>query len=132
MHNRSNPNDVVFEARLGSQYVGAHYTNLLEDVKRELSESIDLARRAGVAEQRIIVDPGIGFGKTIAHNLELLDRTDALKSLDRRNRCNSSDRHRARRGHCPRARRGCDGARGAHDGCDCAASISGVERVGGG
>jgi dihydropteroate synthase len=31
---------------------------------------------------RIVIDPGIGFGKTVEHNLELLDRVDALKSLD--------------------------------------------------
>jgi dihydropteroate synthase/2-amino-4-hydroxy-6-hydroxymethyldihydropteridine diphosphokinase len=83
MHNRSKPQDAAFEARLGARYVGSHYDNLLEDVTRELAESVDIARRAGVTEQRIIVDPGIGFGKTVEHNLELLDRVDALKALDK-------------------------------------------------
>lgn len=83
MHNRSKPQDAAFEARLGPRYVGSHYDDLLADVARELGESVDRARRAGVAEQRIIVDPGIGFGKTVEHNLELLDRLDALMSLDK-------------------------------------------------
>ena len=82
MHNRSQPQDAAFEARLGGRYVGSHYENLLEDVKRELGESIDIAQRAGVARHRVIVDPGIGFGKTVEQNLELLDRTHELKSLD--------------------------------------------------
>lgn len=81
MHNRSKPQDAAFEARLGPRYIGSAYDNLLEDVKRELGESIGLAKRAGIADQRIIVDPGIGFGKTVEHNLELLDRLDVLKSL---------------------------------------------------
>ncbi len=63
-----------FEARLGPRYIGSTYHNLLEDVKRELAGSIEIATRAGIARQRIVIDPGIGFGKTVEHNLELLDR----------------------------------------------------------
>jgi len=83
MHNRSQPQDAAFEARLGPRYVGSQYDNLLEDVRRELAESIDRARQAGIADQRIVIDPGVGFGKTVEQNLELIDRLDALKSLDR-------------------------------------------------
>ena len=83
MHNRSKPQDAAFEARLGPRYTGSQYDNLLEDVRRELAESIDLARQAGIAEHRIIVDPGIGFGKTVEQSLELLDRTDVLRSLNK-------------------------------------------------
>ncbi|HEY4690477.1 MAG TPA: dihydropteroate synthase [Anaerolineae bacterium] len=83
MHNRSKPQDAAFEARLGGRYIGSTYDDLLEDVKRELAESVEVARRAGIAEHRIIIDPGIGFGKTIEQNLELLDRTDDLKALGR-------------------------------------------------
>lgn len=82
MHNRSQPQDAAFEARLGPRYIGSHYENLVEDVKRELAESIERARQAGIAAHCLIIDPGIGFGKTVAHNLELLDRVDALKSLE--------------------------------------------------
>ena len=82
MHNRSKPQDAAFEARLGPRYVGSTYDDLLEDIKRELAGSIQIARQAGIEPHRIVIDPGIGFGKTVEHNLELLDRVDALKSLD--------------------------------------------------
>ncbi|HJW84524.1 MAG TPA: dihydropteroate synthase [Anaerolineae bacterium] len=82
MHNRSKPQDAAFEARLGPRYVGSTYDNLIEDVKRELAESVVIGLRAGIDRHRIVIDPGIGFGKTVEHNLELLDRLDALKSLD--------------------------------------------------
>jgi len=81
MHNRSRPKDADQSARLGGRYVGIEYTDLLADIQRELSESIALAQQAGVALDRIIVDPGIGFGKTVEQNLELVDRLDELRSL---------------------------------------------------
>ena len=81
MHNRSRPNDAAREARLGGRYVGVEYGELLADIKRELAESIELARRAGIKEERLMVDPGIGFGKTVDQNLELVDRLDELADL---------------------------------------------------
>ena len=73
-HNRSRPRDAVQEARLGGRYVGAKYDDLLGDVTRELQASIALAHAAGVADEQIILDPGIGFGKTVEQNLELTRR----------------------------------------------------------
>src|ERR687891_578540 len=61
MHNRSNPASVEVRERLGHAYIGSEYQNLMEDVKRELLASVDLAVKAGVEESRIILDPGIGF-----------------------------------------------------------------------
>jgi dihydropteroate synthase len=81
MHNRSKPKDAVQEAQLGGRYVGVAYQELLGDIKRELAESVELALRAGVRQARIIVDPGIGFGKTVEQNLELVDRLAELKAL---------------------------------------------------
>lgn len=81
MHNRSNPSGVEVRERLGSAYAGAEYTNLLEDVKRDLLASVTLARAAGIPDERIILDPGIGFGKSVPQNLELIDRLDALRAL---------------------------------------------------
>lgn len=81
MHNRSKPKDAVQEARLGGRYVGIEYENLLEDIKRELSDSVELALRAGVKPERIILDPGIGFGKTVEQNLELIRRFGEFRSL---------------------------------------------------
>ena len=81
MHNRSQPKDAVQEARLGGRYVGVQYTDLIDDIKRELLESVDLARRAGVPADRIILDPGIGFGKTVEQNLALVRRLGEFRAL---------------------------------------------------
>jgi dihydropteroate synthase len=81
MHNRSKPKDVAQGERLGGRYIGIHYSDLVGDIHRELEDQIGLALNAGVAEEQIIIDPGIGFGKTVEQNLELLDRLGELKSL---------------------------------------------------
>ena len=81
MHNRSNPASVEVRARLGNAYIGSTYKDLIKDVKSELLVSVDLAVRAGIEESRIILDPGIGFGKTREHNLELINRLDEIGAL---------------------------------------------------
>src|SRR4051795_1317458 len=59
------------------------YTDVVSDVKAFLTERMEAATRAGVKEERIQLDPGIGFGKTIEHNLELLRRLHELTDLGR-------------------------------------------------
>jgi dihydropteroate synthase len=81
MHNRSSPASVEVRERLGNAYTGSEYTELLEDVKRELLESVEIARRAGIPDERILLDPGIGFGKKVEHNLELIDRLGEVRAL---------------------------------------------------
>ena len=81
MHNRSNPASVEVRAQLGSAYIGPEYADLIEDVKRELMDSVTLAREAGIADERLILDPGIGFGKKVEHNLELINRLDQIRAL---------------------------------------------------
>jgi len=81
MHNRSNPASVEVRAQLGNAYIGAEYQNLVEDVKRELLVSVELAVKVGIEESHIILDPGIGFGKTREHNLELINRLDEIRAL---------------------------------------------------
>ncbi len=81
MHNRSKPQDAAFEARLGGRYTGSQYDNLIPDIQREWLEGVGAARNAGIADWKIILDPGIGFGKTVAQNLELLDRIGEFKTL---------------------------------------------------
>ncbi len=81
MHNRSNPASVEVRSQLGNAYIGAEYTDLIEDVKRELMDSVTLARQAGIEDNRIILDPGIGFGKKVEHNLELINRLDEIRAL---------------------------------------------------
>lgn len=81
MHNRSRPKEVAQAERLGGRYVGVAYDDLLPDVARELGRSVAIAHAAGVDDQQIILDPGIGFGKTVEQNLALLDRLDVLRDL---------------------------------------------------
>lgn len=81
MHNRSSWVHAELRARLGGRYVGVPYENLIEDIKRELLESVDIAQDASVGDDRIILDPGIGFGKTVEQNLELINRLDEIRAL---------------------------------------------------
>ena len=81
MHNRSSWAHAQIKERLGGRYVGIPYENLLEDVRRELLESVAIAHRAGIPDDKIILDPGIGFGKSVEQNLELLDRLGEIKAL---------------------------------------------------
>jgi len=81
MHNRSEPKKAVQKERLGGRYEGMEYEDLMADVVRELRESVQLALDAGVARERIIVDPGLGFGKTVGQNLELMHRLSELEVL---------------------------------------------------
>ena len=81
MHNRSNPASVEVRAQLGNAYIGSEYQNLIEEVKQELLASVELAKKAGIDESHIILDPGIGFGKTREHNLELINRLDEIRAL---------------------------------------------------
>lgn len=57
------------------------YDDVVDDVRAFLETRAQMAVAAGVAPERIIVDPGIGFGKTVEHNLVLLDRLDELVAL---------------------------------------------------
>jgi dihydropteroate synthase len=57
------------------------YDDVVDDIKAFLSDRVAFAIREGIAEDRIAVDPGIGFGKTIEHNLELLRRLDEIAAL---------------------------------------------------
>jgi dihydropteroate synthase len=81
MHNRSNPASVEVRAQLGNAYIGAEYQDLLADVKRELMESVSIARSVGIPDEHIILDPGIGFGKKVEHNLELINRVGEIRAL---------------------------------------------------
>ncbi len=58
-----------------------HYDNVLLDVYDYLEERADAAEAGGVERARIILDPGIGFGKTLAHNLALLSRISLFHAL---------------------------------------------------
>lgn len=72
MHIKGTPKNMQDNPRYGS---------LMEEIVSYLDSSIKLAEEAGVDGKGIIVDPGIGFGKTTAHNLEILRRLEELASL---------------------------------------------------
>jgi dihydropteroate synthase len=57
------------------------YDDVVDDVRAFLEARIEFAVGEGVREERIMVDPGIGFGKTLDHNLELLRRLDEIVAV---------------------------------------------------
>lgn len=65
MHNRSNTD----------------YQDFLKDVVTDLNETIYLAKKAGIGKEKIILDPGVGFGKTYEHNLQIIHHLEVLHSL---------------------------------------------------
>lgn len=65
MHNRKEPD----------------YHNYMEDVLEDLRETIRIAHRAGISVENIMLDPGVGFGKTYENNLEIIGSLDRLKEL---------------------------------------------------
>ena len=59
----------------------AIYQNYMEEVLWDLEETLQIAHQAGIADDKIILDPGVGFGKIYEHNLEIIDRMEMLHSL---------------------------------------------------
>ncbi|PYZ91573.1 dihydropteroate synthase [Salipaludibacillus keqinensis] len=59
----------------------AEYDNLIEDMKKDLQESIDLCHKAGVKDERIILDPGIGFAKSYEDNVQVMRHLEEFTSL---------------------------------------------------
>jgi dihydropteroate synthase len=72
MHMQGTPRTMQVEPR---------YDDLLGEVRARLETAVATAQDAGVAPDAICVDPGIGFGKTVAHNLTLLKRLDVFRAL---------------------------------------------------
>ncbi|MDP2965294.1 MAG: dihydropteroate synthase [Pelolinea sp.] len=81
MHNRSRSNAVCDLGVLGSSYSGAEYADFIPEVMADLKASIRIALGAGIPENKIILDPGIGFGKTVSQNLALINHLDEFKAL---------------------------------------------------
>ena len=65
MHNRKEPD----------------YKNFMQDMITDLSETVEIAEKAGIADDKIILDPGVGFGKTYEHNLEVINKLEQLHAL---------------------------------------------------
>lgn len=58
-----------------------HYENVIDEIYSYFDERIEIAKENGIDEDKIIIDPGIGFGKKLSHNLEIIDRLDEFRSL---------------------------------------------------
>ena len=65
MHNRDN----------------TEYQDFLEDFMNDMRECVEIARKAGIADDKIILDPGVGFGKTCEMNLEIIDKLEIMEEL---------------------------------------------------
>jgi dihydropteroate synthase len=90
----ADPPIVRLVAEAGAPYIAMHwrgpsermqelavYDDVVADVRAELSRRLDALTAAGVDPRRVILDPGLGFAKTAAHNWALLARLDALQSM---------------------------------------------------
>ncbi|MBW2742554.1 MAG: dihydropteroate synthase [Deltaproteobacteria bacterium] len=62
--------------------VSPHYDHLIEEIKEFLEKAIDRAEKNGIARSKIIIDPGIGFGKTVEHNLLIIKYLYKFKTLN--------------------------------------------------
>ena len=58
------------------------YESLIEQINQSLKDSVKIAISSGIAKNKIIIDPGIGFGKTVAHNLEIISRLYEFQKLN--------------------------------------------------
>ena len=65
----------------GTMQQAPHYDNVVTDIYQELSSWIERAEAQGLGRDKIIIDPGIGFGKTLEHNLTLLNHLDQFNGL---------------------------------------------------
>jgi dihydropteroate synthase len=72
MHKRGDPR---------TMQASPEYDDVVAEVKEYLRQRLDAANQAGIGRERIVIDPGFGFGKTTAHNLRLLRELPALKAL---------------------------------------------------
>jgi dihydropteroate synthase len=80
MHNRRAD---ATRTRLGGHFQKVEYHDLMGEIVQELRESVDLALQSNVRWENVIVDPGIGFGKTPQQNLVVMRRLKELRSLGR-------------------------------------------------
>ncbi len=84
LHRHSDRIPIVIMHKLGdpkSMQDSPEYENVVREVTDFLNERADSLLRAGISEERIIIDPGLGFGKRFRDNLELLNALDSLSSL---------------------------------------------------
>jgi dihydropteroate synthase len=78
-HNRSDETKIQTNETVGNSQSEVHYENLLSDIRQELLILTEQALSAGISKEKIIHDPGFGFGKSATQNLQLLKNLDKVK-----------------------------------------------------
>lgn len=81
MDNRSKAQNVTRDAKVGGEYQAAVDGDIVPVVARDLAARAELAKQRGVVADKILLDPGIGFGKSLEQNLALINRVDELREL---------------------------------------------------
>jgi len=81
MHNRARWGAASQDPKLGGSYEAPRYDDFMQDILREMRAMAASAEKAGVARERIVLDPGIGFGKTLDQNLTLIRQVGAMREL---------------------------------------------------
>ncbi|MDD2331816.1 MAG: dihydropteroate synthase [Candidatus Cloacimonetes bacterium] len=85
---KDNPSvEIILMHSLGdpeTMQISPHYNNLLEDIKAYLAERIEFCTQKGISEDRILIDPGIGFGKFLEHNLSLIANLEVFLPICKR------------------------------------------------
>ena len=81
MHNRSDQKQVKQDDVVGASYSAVDYKNLMMEIRNDLQKCAQTAQDAGVERKNIILDPGIGFGKSVQQNLAILHNLQDLKAM---------------------------------------------------
>lgn len=81
MHNSSRPFDTETNEVLGNRYTGSLHNDLLPHIRTDLENSIAMARNANIDKKNIVIDPGIGFGKSISQNKRLINELHYFTEL---------------------------------------------------
>jgi dihydropteroate synthase len=81
MHNGREISDLKNNVTYETHQESPTHRNIIQTVKEGLAESLQIADQAGIGHGKIILDPGLGFGKTREQNLELINHLDEIKSL---------------------------------------------------
>jgi dihydropteroate synthase len=81
MHNSSRNDAVEVRGIVGASYASPTTNDIVTDVAKDFEEMIHRASSHGIAKDRLILDPGLGFGKTVEQNLKLVSQLDRFKSF---------------------------------------------------
>jgi dihydropteroate synthase len=81
MDNRSDSEAITRDNKIGGEYAAPVTGDIIEEVKKNLTSQAGFAKQSGIARGKIILDPGLGFGKTVGQNLALIREIGQLKAL---------------------------------------------------